>query len=367
MRFFPRLFLSHLLVSAVAVAGLFLAAELFALGFSREHVRDMVEMMGPEGAGMQRDLERGMRDTLTRALVASVPLAVLAASLTAYASSRRVVRQVERLRRGSLALAQGQYRARIDEAGNDEFAELAHNFNVMAGALERVEQGRTELIGNVAHELRAPLSALHGYAEALEDGVLSPGRAGAAINREVGAMDRLVRDLSLVSKVEAGQVELRLQEVHPLEVLGDIREWLAAAFEEKGVELVNAGAAWPAVHADRERVRQVLTNLLSNALRHTPPGGAVTVTATPGERRLRLTVSDTGSGIAPEHLPRVFERFYRADPARSRIEGGSGVGLTIARGLVEAMGGRLTVRSEPGAGSAFTVELPLYPRGPQEI
>lgn len=359
MRFFARLFLSHLLVSAVAVAGLFAAAELFALGFSREHVRDMVETMGPAGAGMQADLERGMRDTLTRALLASVPLAVLAASLTAYASSRRVVRQVERLRRGSLALAQGQYHARTDASGSDEFAELAHNFNVMAGALERVEQGRSELIGNVAHELRSPLSALRGYAEALEDGVLPPGRAGAAIGREVAAMERLVRDLSTVSRVEAGQVELRLQAVRPLEVLGDLRERLSAAFEEKGVRLEIAGSPWPAVHADPERLGQVLGNLLSNALRHTPAGGVVTVAAAPAGGRLRLTVRDTGSGIAPEHLPRVFERFYRADPARSRA-GGSGVGLTIARGLAEAMGGRLTARSEVGSGSEFTLELPLH-------
>ncbi len=200
---------------------------------------------------------------------------------------------------GSRALAQGNYARRLPETGQDELSDLAHNFNVMAGALEQVEQGRVELIGNVAHELRAPLAALRGYADAMQDGVMTPEHAAQSISREIGAMDRLVRDLSLVSRVEAGKVELHLKAIDPQGLLQIMRERFATPFEDKGVQLQITDAVLPQIKADEERTLQVLTNLLSNALRHTPAGGKVSVTVQTEAALLKFNVQDTGTGFPP--------------------------------------------------------------------
>nr|WP_242403016.1 ATP-binding protein [Deinococcus deserti] len=359
-----RLLLSHLLVILLAVAGVFISVELTAPGFYRAHVEEMVQTLGPAGADLRGHLEHGLRTTLSRALWASLPLSLLLATITAYISSRRVVSSVETLRRRSRALAQGDYRQRVQATGRDELADLAHHFNVLAAALERVEQGRTELIGNVAHELRAPLTALRGYADAMDDRVMPPEHAARAISREVAAMERLVRDLSLVSRVEAGQVELHLCPVRVSTLLQAVRERFALAYEEKGIVLrlpeFTTGSGQAALYADPERVTQILTNILGNALRHTPAGGEVDVSIGILKNNLVIAVSDTGPGIDADHLPRLFERFYRVDPARSRPGAGSGVGLTIARGLAEAMNGTLIAASGPGRGSVFTLTLPMY-------
>lgn len=357
MKLFGKLFLSHLLIILAALGGLFLSAELLAPTFIRHHVEQMVALLGPEGRALRPDLEQGMRRTLTGALLASLPLALLVAAGTAWYSSRRIVRSVLLLSAGSRDLAGGQYARRLPEDGNDELTDLARNFNRMAGALERVEQGRVELISNVAHELRTPISALRGYTEALTDGVLSPKRAAPAIRREVRVMERLASDLSLVSRVEAGQVELHPTVFMPGALFAAALERFGSAYHERDVALdVEETGSLPPVHADFERSLQVLSNLLSNALRHTPRGGQVRLSARPLADATEFGVRDTGGGIPAEHLPRVFERFYRGDPARTRGEG-SGVGLTIARGLVEGMGGSIRVASSP-SGTVFSFTLP---------
>ncbi|WP_102127940.1 sensor histidine kinase [Deinococcus planocerae] len=356
MKLYPRLFLSHLLVILIAVVAMLVLTELLAPAFVRHHVEQMVRLIGPDGASLRPDLERGMRRTLNSALLVSLPLALLVAALTALLSARRVVHSVTLLRDGSHAIAAGEYRRRLPEQGNDELTDLARHYNRMAGALERVEQGRIELISNVAHELRTPLAALRGYAEALRDRVLGPEVASDAIVRETAAMERLVRDLSLVSRVEAGAVELHPTDFHPADLLKSALERFEGAAQDRGVRLaVLPDEPLPNVTADFERASQVLANLLSNALRHTPGGGQVTLTARAENGLVTFGVRDTGSGIPGEHLDRIFERFYRVDPARTRGEG-SGVGLTIARGLVERMGGTLTVTSS-SEGSTFTFTL----------
>ena len=357
MKLFPRLFLGHLLVVLTALAALFVVAELLAPSFYRHYVEQMAALIGPEGRALRPDLEQGMRSTLTSALLASIPFAVLVALGTAWATSRRIVRSVRLLQDGSQALAAGQYARRLPEAGRDELADLARNFNRMAGALERVEQDRVALIGDVGHELRTPLAALRGYVEALADGILTPEQASPAIRREVRAMERLASDLSLVSRVEAGKVDLHPTAFDAARLLAAAEERFRSAFEERGVSLeTREDGPASSVHADFERSLQVLSNLLSNALRHTPEGGSVRVTVRAADEAVEFAVRDTGSGIPPEHLPHVFERFWRGDPARRRGEG-SGVGLTIARGLVEQMGGTLRAESGPG-GSTFTFTLP---------
>ena len=239
-------------------------------------------------------------------------------------------------------MAEGEYGVRLPLLERDELGELALHFNRLAEALEKVEKTRAELIGTVAHELRTPLAA---------EGIL----------REVKAMRRLVEDLSLVSRVEAKAVEIRPKPLDPKGLLEEALARFQSAFQAKGVALsLEAQDPLPQVWADEERVLQVLANLLTNALRHTPQGGEVRLRAFRQGEAVAFQVADTGPGIPEEHLPHIFERFYRVDKARSRKEGGSGVGLTVAKGLVEAMGGRIFVESRVGEGTTFTFTLPPY-------
>lgn len=309
MKLFPRLFLGHLLVILVALAALFLMAELAAPSFYRHHVEQMVNVLGPEGRNLRPDLENGMRRTLNAALVAAAPFAVLMAAVTALLTSRRIVRSVQLLSAGSQALAAGHYGRRLPETGRDELTLLAHNFNVMAGSLQRVEQDRVALIGNVGHELRTPLAALRGYTEALTDGVIAPERVGPAIAREVRAMERLASDLSLVSRVEAGQVALHPTTFRAHDLLTAAVERFEDAYREQRVELRWQGQGSLTVQADFERALQVLSNLLTNALRHTAEGGQVNMVVWGGDEQVTFEVRDTGSGIPREHLDRIFERF----------------------------------------------------------
>lgn len=359
---FTRLFLTHLLAALVAVVALLGFAEWLAPRFYQKHIEQMAAAIGPQGPDLHADLERGLRSTLTAAWLASLPLAGLLAAGTAWVVSRRVSRSVRLLARGSREIAQGQYRNRLKVQGRDELAWLAQDFNRMAEALEKVEHSRIELIGSVAHELRTPLAGLQGYAEALADGVLPPEQAAHRIAHEVRAMRRLVEDLSLVSRVEAGAVEIRPQPLDPAEALRQAAERFELVFAEQRVALrLDVPPRLPPVWADLERLQQVLSNLLANALRHTPSGGEVVLQAGLVPSGVCFSVRDTGPGIPPEHQARVFERFYRVDSARSRQDGGSGVGLTIAKGLVEAMGGTMGLRSEAGRGSTFWFTLPQPP------
>lgn len=362
MRLFPRLLLNHLAVVTITAFMLLAVAELTAQPFIQHHVMQMVELIGAPGNHVRADLASGMRVTLTRALLAALPLALLVAGLTAWIAARRVTASVRHLQAGSRAIASGQYDLRLPEVGEDELTELARSLNTLAGALARVEETRTELIGNVAHELRTPIAAVRGYAEAAQDGILPADQALAAIAREVAGMERLTHDLSLVSRVEGGRVELHLRNVPLRELLRQAQDRFQLVFEERGVTLaVELPAPEVVVRADAQRAQQVLANLLSNALRHTPAAGTVRVWTDVRGATATVAVADTGSGIAPEHLDRVFERFYRVDAARTRGDG-SGVGLTIARGLARAMQGDLTVTSAPRQGSTFRWTVPCVPR-----
>ncbi|APD09397.1 MULTISPECIES: sensor histidine kinase [Thermus] len=366
MRLFLKLFLSHLLVALLALLLLFGLTEALAPHFYRGHVERMYHALAMMGGSMmgevlRRDLEEGLRTTLTAALLASLPLAVLGAALTASFASLRFSRTARLLAEGSRRMAQGEYGVRLPLLEQDELGELALHFNRLAEALEKVEKTRVELISTVAHELRTPLSALQAYAEALADGVMRPEKAAEGIGREVRAMARLVQDLAWVSQVEARAVPIYPKPLSPEALLREAAERFYPAFQAKGVALrILSAEALPQVWADPERVLQVLANLLSNALRHTPEGGEVRLGAEMGERVVVFSVEDTGPGIPQEHLPRIFERFYRIDSSRSRRDGGTGVGLTIAKGLVEAMGGRIWAESQPGRGSVFRFTLPLY-------
>ena len=244
----------------------------------------------------------------------------------------------------------------------DELGRLALSFNRMAAALQRTETMRSQLIGNVAHELRTPLTTIKGYVEGLMDGVL-PAETDVydRIYREADRLQRLVFDLQELSRLEERVVSLDLRPVSVTDLIRDVADRLAAQFEGKGIALeVDLPVDLPEILGDRDRLDQVLTNLLGNALQYTPGGRRVVVQGRYEGRHVRITVVDEGIGIAQEHLPHLFERFYRVDRSRSRIGGGTGIGLTIAKHLVEAHGGEIAA-SSPGLdrGSTFSFTVPI--------
>jgi two-component system sensor histidine kinase BaeS len=364
----PKLFASYVAVVAVGVATLLLTADLAAPSFFGAHMARMAapgaaRMMGPGGmgpAGLDAALASAFRDALQRALLLAGGAALVAAATASLLVTGRVVGPLRGLARASQRIAAGDYAGRVP-AGGDELGDLTASFNAMAAALECVEERRVQLIGDVAHELRTPLATIEGSLEGLLDGVVAPEPATwARLHGEAVRLRRLVDDLQELSRAEARQLRLAPRAVDVAALVRAARERLADAFAEKGLTLeVAVAPALPAVHADPDRAVQVLTNLLTNALRYTPAPGRVVVTARPAPGGVELAVADTGVGIAADDLTRVFERFYRVDRSRSRALGGSGVGLTIARALVEAMEGTIRAASPgPGGGATFAFTLP---------
>ncbi|HEX7620482.1 MAG TPA: ATP-binding protein, partial [Anaerolineales bacterium] len=249
----------------------------------------------------------------------------------------------------------------VQAAGSDELGQLANSFNQMAEKLEQVEAMRRQLIGDVSHELRTPLTAIKGSMEGLMDGVL-PGTVGTyqQIHQEAGRLARLVDDLQELSRVEAGAYPLDVRPVALSTLAQSTLKRFAAQALAKRVELrSDLPADLPIVLADQDRITQVLTNLVGNALQYTPEGGQVTIQSRRRQDEIHISVVDTGIGIPAEHLPHLFTRFYRVDKSRSRqAGGGSGIGLTIARHLVEAHGGRIWAESGgEGQGSTFSFTL----------
>lgn len=366
-----RLFVSHFLVALVAAFTLLTALYLIApVIFGRL----MGAMMGSGGMmrpsemeGMMGSVGRAFGLTLLYSLLASGAVAAVIAAASSLFVSRRIVEPLRDMMAATRRIAAGRYGERVpvgDPVGeSDELGALSESFNSMAASLERAERNRLELIGDVSHELRTPLSTLQGYMEGLIEGVVEPSdETWALLYGEAERMRRIVDDLSRLSHVESGQLDLEIAVVYPAEVVTIAVERMAPLFDEKGVELENATPeSLPPVSADGDRGVQVLTNLLGNALRHTPAGGRVTVGAEAREGEIAFWVEDTGEGIPAGDLPRVFERFYRAEKSRSRggARGGSGLGLAISRALVEAMGGSIRAESPgPGKGARFSFSLP---------
>lgn len=261
------------------------------------------------------------------------------------------------------AVAAGDLHVRVAEESPGDFGRVAQTFNRMARELERAEEQRRNLTADVAHELRTPLSIIQGNLEGLLDGVYQPTAEHlAAILDETRRLGRIIDDLRLLSLAESGQLLLHKEVIEVGELLTDLATSFGGQAEAKGIRLCLVGkeelAEMP-VKADVGRLYQVLGNLVVNALRFTPPGGTITLRGERAPGAVRLIVRDSGKGIAPEDLPFIFDRFWRADQARSRAEGaGGGLGLAIARQLVLVHGGRIEVESQPGRGATFLVQLP---------
>ena len=281
-------------------------------------------------------------------------------TLLVWLLSRRTLAPLQTLGGVARRLGSGDLSQRAETTGPAEIRELARSFNVMAEGLEEAERHRRNLTADIAHELRSPLSNIQGYLEAIRDGLVLPTPETIdTIHAQAIHLSRLVGDLRLLAQVESGELQLELSTVRIEELLQSCLDAVRPRAGAKNISLdLDIDPAPPAVEIDGARISQVVGNLLDNAIIHTPQGGTVTLTGTVSVEMATISVADTGPGIAPSDLPRVFDRFYRADPSRSRTTGGSGLGLTIARRLTEAHGGTIEAESALGEGSRFTVRLP---------
>jgi len=287
-------------------------------------------------------------------------VAVAIAVILAFFLSRLTLTPVKALTSAAERLGRGDFSQRVQIENKGEMGELARTFNSMAGDLERAEKLRQNMVADIAHELRTPLSNIRGYLEALRDGVMKPDKKTIrSLYEEASLLSRLVDDLQELSLAEAGELKL----VRRAEDIGElVRQAVTAAEAQKRAKEVSLAVELPElppVNIDSRRIGEVLRNLLENAVAHTGPGDTITVAARQLDRLVEISVTDTGEGISAKELPNIFERFYRVDKSRTRATGGSGLGLTIAKRLVEAHGGRIEVQSEPGKGSRFAFTVPV--------
>ena len=291
-------------------------------------------------------------------LWAGISVALLGTALV-WSLARRTLAPVQRLGATARQLGRGDLSQRAEVTGPTEIRQLAHSFNSMAAELEEAESRRRNLTSDIAHELRTPTSNIQGYMEAIKDGLVQPEPETIdTIHEQSLLLSRLVDDLRLLAQVDGGELHLQRTQTRVEELVQSCVDALRPRADAKGVALsVDVPETLPALDLDPTRIAQVVGNLLDNAVTHTPEGGTVTVSARTGAGAVEVQVADTGPGIAPDDLQRVFDRFYRTDPSRSRNTGGTGLGLTIARRLVEAHGGSIEAESVVGRGSRFIVRL----------
>ncbi|MET8157894.1 HAMP domain-containing sensor histidine kinase [Sphaerisporangium sp. NPDC005289] len=292
--------------------------------------------------------------------IAGVAALVLLTTVTVTAlAGVRLVRPLRALTGAARRMEEGDVTARVAVTGGDEIGALAAAFNAMSERRERLEELRTAMVSDVAHELRTPLSNIRGWLEATQDGIADPdGALVSSLLEEALLLQHVIDDLRDLAEADAGELALHKEPIEPVELLEQVATMHRETARAAGVTLSAEVDGEPALVADPVRLRQAVGNLVSNAVRHTPAGGTVGLRARGGDGQVVIEVADTGCGIAPEDLARVFERFWRADRSRNRRTGGSGLGLAIVRKLAEAHGGSATVVSEPGAGSVFTLRLP---------
>jgi two-component system sensor histidine kinase BaeS len=362
-----KLFLSYILVILVGVVVIAIAAKFTVPDAFNRHMGPGpgagAGMMqgGGQGNGMMSDLFLNFQASFNEALLVALLAAGFVAIIVSLLLSRGVVAPVRVLTTASQRIAEGHYAERVQSSGSDELGLLAHSFNQMAEKLEKVEAMRRQLIGDVSHELRTPLTAIKGSMEGLMDGVLpATAETYQQIHQEAGRLARLVDDLQELSRVEAGAYPMDIRPFNPASLLQTTIKRFSNQAKEKNVNLhVDTPADLPQVLADEDRITQVLTNLVGNALQYTSEGGDILISAVQHGNEIKVSVVDTGIGIPAEHLPHLFTRFYRVDKSRSRqAGGGSGIGLTIGKYLVEAQGGRIWAESDgEGKGSTFVFTL----------
>ena len=318
----------------------------------------LVALPRPDAFG---PLEQRFLMRVRNVLLAGAGLAVGLALAVSALFSLSLTAPLRRLADAARAVASGDLGQRVSVQGSTEIAEVAESFNEMTAALEKAETLRQNLMADVAHELRTPLSVLQGNLRAILDGVYPLEESEIVrLYDETRLLSRLVDDLRQLALAEAGQLGLNTRPVNVHDLLQDTITKFGPLADSKEVELaVDAPSNLPPAQVDPDRMAQVLGNLFSNALRHTPSGGHVTATAREASNEIEIVVADDGEGIGPEDLQHVFDRFWRADRSRSRESGGSGLGLAIARSIIVAHGGRIWAESEPGQGTRLVFRLPV--------
>jgi len=352
-----RLLAAFLVVAGAALGTVGIAVLLVGPGYFADA---MGHLPGdPMGAAMADATLVAFTDAMRQALIAGTVIAIVAAAIVSLAVAARIARPISALARATHRVSDGHYAERVPADEPGELGELATSFNEMAGSLEATERRRLQLVGDVAHELRTPLTTLDGYLEGLEDGVVEPSaQTWGLLRTETARLNRMVNDLAELWRAEEHQLPLRIDAVDAAEVAREVGARFAPQAGPRGIviELPQGSAV---AMADRDRLAQILSNYLSNALRHAPDGSTIRVATGTRPAHVRLSVTDDGPGLAPDQLESVFERFYRVDPARSRAGGGSGIGLAIVSALAEAMDGQSWAESAgAGKGATFLVELP---------
>jgi signal transduction histidine kinase len=277
--------------------------------------------------------------------------------------SRTLTRPIRELTQATHAVSEGDLSQQVPVRSNDELGELAQAFNKMSSELSRSINARKQMTADIAHELRTPLSLIIGHAEAVHDGVLPPTRENFEIIREESTrLEHLVNDLRILSLADAGELSIQPQPIQPQRLLQDVASTYQYEAQRKNVKLeLEIASPLPTIEVDPGRMTQVLTNILENALRHTPEDGRIVLSAKGVGDRVELAIQDSGPGLAAEDLNRIFDRFYRTDASRQRdgaFAGGSGLGLAIARSIVQAHGGSIVAESEPGKGLRVILGLP---------
>ena len=370
-----KLFFSYIIVVLVGVLVLASAASLAVPAAYQHHMSGMSGMMGGM-AGMnahleERDLFSSYQDAVVEAVSLAAGAALIVAVLASFFISRQIVRPVQQMQGISQKISEGEYAERLQINGDlplnqlDELNQLALSFNRMAEKLEKTETMRRALIGDVSHEMRTPLTAIKGYMEGLMDAVLpATPETFQQVYAEADRLQRLVNDLQELSLVEARAYTLHLESIAPQTLVENLTGRLQRQYDDKGVQLKCVmDENLPKIRVDKDRILQVLTNLVGNALQFTPQGGRVTLQIARKNAELVFSVTDTGCGIAQDQLPLIFNRFYRTDKSRARASGGSGIGLTIAKALVQAHQGRIWATSEgEGKGSTFVFTIPISPQ-----
>ena len=316
--------------------------------------------IGYYGPYFYTDNDINFLNTLNELLaLAAVIAAILSFMLGSY-MAKRLSGPIARVVKTAEQICEGNYKARVSEATNtSEIVELTDTVNALADTLGRQETLRKRLTADVAHELRTPIANLQSHLEAMIDGIWKPDTDRLkSCHDETVRLSKIVGDLETLARYDGENVVLNIERVGLSELIKNIVSSFENEFRSKKISL---SVDLPELYmkADRDKIAQVFVNILSNALKYTPEGGEITITATQGALEAQIRVTDTGIGISKEDLPYIFDRFYRADRSRSRITGGSGIGLAIAKSLIEAHGGKISVNSEPGEGSEFTVALPL--------
>ncbi len=304
--------------------------------------------------------EQQYLDHTNQALLIGAGGAGAVALLVGLLLSRHFLRPLTELTLAIRAMRQGKLSQQVQVRTQDELGELAQAFNQMSADIHHANQLREQMTADIAHDLRTPLTVVMGYLEGLRDGTLKPTpKRFEAMYDETILLKRLIDDLRTLSLADAGKLKLMLQPIPPRELLEQVKQAFEPLAAEQQVALqLDVSENLPAVPVDRERMAQVLTNLVSNALRYTASGGAVTLRARAQNDAVQLVVSDTGSGIAADQIPNVFERFYRVEESRYQNQGESGLGLAIAKSLVEAHHGTITAESQVGVGTTISITLP---------